>query len=187
MRLVRALCALSLFAGLAVAPAPAAIGQMQQPLELSVKATFLPKFMAYVAWPPASVPQATEPFVICVIGRDPFGARLEQAVSGQRVEQHPLALRRLPTTDGAASCRLAFVGGSASQSAEAALRALHGSPVLTVTDARLGPARGMVHFDLKDGRVRFHIDEADAATSDLAISSRLLGLALTVKTREKQR
>jgi len=188
LRRARALFALLLVTGVAVAPAPAAIGKMAQPLELSVKATFLPKFMAYVAWPPSSPPpQAAEPFQVCVIGRDPFGARLEEAVTGQRIEQHPLTLRRLPTTDGAASCRLAFVGGSASQSTEAALRALHGSPVLTVTDARLGPARGMVHFDLKDGRVRFHIDEADAATSDLAISSRLLGLALTVKTREKQR
>lgn len=187
MRLFNLLSALLLAAWLAMAPAPAAADRRAQPIELSVKATFLPKFMAYIGWPPSSLPQPTEPFLLCVIGRDPFGARLDAAVNGQRVEQHPLALRRMPTTEDAGACRLAFIGGSADQSAEAALRALTGSPVLTVTDARLGPARGMIHFDLKDGRVRFHIDEAGAAASDLAISSRLLGLALTVKTREKLR
>jgi len=172
---------------LAPTPGQTVIGQQPQMLELAVKATYLPKFMAYVAWPPAAMPSAAEPAQLCVIGRDPFGPRLEQAVAGQRVEQHPVVLRRLATTEGAAGCRLAFVGGSPGQSAAAALKALQGAPVLTVTDARLGPARGMVHFELSGGRVRFHIDEAGAASSDLAISSRLLALALTVQPREKHR
>jgi len=172
----------------AAIPLPAAVPQRPQPLELSVKATFLPKFAAYVAWPPSAFPQSSADAIqICVIGRDPFGARLDEAVAGQRINQHPLAVRRLPTAEGAAGCQLAFVGGSPSQSAALALKALQGSPVLTVTDARLGPTRGMVHFDLKGGRVGFHIDDAGAASSDLAISSRLLNLALTVHPREKQR
>ena len=178
-----------LAAALCMIPAPghSMVGQQPRMLELAVKATFLPKFMAYVAWPPAAMPAPAAPVQLCVLGRDPFGARLEQAIAGQRIEQHPLTLRRLETTEGANGCRLAFVGGSPNQSAEAALRALQGAPVLTVTDARLGPARGMVHFELSGGRVRFHIDDAEAASSDLAISSRLLNLALTVQPRERQR
>lgn len=168
-----------------IAPASAIRGTPPKLLELSVKATFLPKFLAYVAWPPAatSAAAATDAIQLCVIGRDPFGPRLDEAVAGQRVDQHPISVRRLETANGASGCRLAFVGGSAAQPAEAALKALQGTPVLTVTDSRLGPARGMVHFDLKDGRVRFHIDDASAASSDLSISSRLLSLALTVKPR----
>jgi hypothetical protein len=157
-----------------------------QPLELAVKATFLPKFMAYVTWPPSTLPPS-EAVQICVIGRDPFGAKLDEAVAGQRVDQHPLVVRRLQTIESAGGCRLAFVGGSAGQSAAAALKVLQGSAVLTVTDARLGAARGIVHFDLKGGRVGFHIDDAGAASKDLTISSRLLSLALTVKPRERPR
>ena len=168
-----------------IAPASAVRGTPPQLLELSVKATFLPKFLGYIAWPPAAAPAASETIQLCVIGRDPFGARLDEAVAGQRVDQRPVAVRRVDTTQAAAGCRLAFVGGSATQPAAAALKALQGTPVLTVTDSRLGPARGMVHFDLKDGRVRFHIDDASAASSDLSISSRLLSLALTVKPRER--
>lgn len=169
------------------APGSAVFGPQPRILELAVKATYLPKFMAYVQWPPAAISPGNEPIQLCVIGSDPFGSRLEQAVAGQQVDQHPVVLRRLKTTEGARNCRLAFVGGSKAQSAAAALKALHGTPVLTVTDARLGPTRGMVHFELSGGRVRFHIDDAGAASSDIEISSRLLDLALTVQPREKQR
>jgi len=61
--------------------------------------------------------------------------------------------------------------------------ALNDKPFLTVTDASLGPERGMVHFALKDGRVRFHIDDARAAHGNLVISARLLSLAITVRQR----
>src|SRR5688500_4400821 len=168
-----------------IAPASAIRGTPPKLLELSVKATFLPKFLAYINWPPNAGPAASEPIQLCVIGRDPFGTRLDEAVAGQRVDQHPVTLRRMETAQAATGCRLAFVSGSAAQPAAAALKALQGTPVLTVTDSRLGPTRGMVHFDLKDGRVRFHIDDASAASSDLSISTRLLSLALTVKPRER--
>ena len=168
-----------------IAPASAIRGMPPKLLELSVKATFLPKFLAYIDWPSTANSAASETIQLCVIGRDPFGSRLDEAVAGQRVDQHPVAVRRVETAQAATGCRLAFVGGSATQPAAAALKALQGTPVLTVTDSRLGPARGMVHFDLKDGRVRFHIDDASAASSDLSISSRLLSLALTVKPRER--
>jgi hypothetical protein len=65
------------------------------------------------------------------------------------------------------------------------LAALRGQPALTVTDAAMGPARGMIHFTLQGGRVRFHIDDDMAARSNLAISARLLGLALSVKPRSR--
>ena len=55
--------------------------------------------------------------------------------------------------------------------------------MLTVTDARAGPQRGMIHFTIVGGRVRFFIDEADAAERGLSISSRLLALAAGVRQR----
>jgi hypothetical protein len=55
--------------------------------------------------------------------------------------------------------------------------------VLTVTDARAGPAQGMIHFTIRQGKVGFHIDDATAARSRLSISSRLLQLAISVRQR----
>jgi len=64
-------------------------------------------------------------------------------------------------------------------------RRLHGQPILTITDDQFGAGRGIVHFVLKAGRVRFHIDDALAARSNLGISARLLSLAVSVKQRSR--
>jgi hypothetical protein len=63
------------------------------------------------------------------------------------------------------------------------LAALHGKPILTVTDSRNGSARGIIHFAVVDGRVRFYIDQAEASVDGVTISSRLLALAIDVKQR----
>jgi hypothetical protein len=170
-----------LAAGLALAcmTAPAAA----QPTEQAVKAAFLPKFVRYINWPPPTRPAPGTPFQLCIIGDDTLGRLLDEAAVGQNVDQHPIVIRRMATTAGAAGCHVAFVTGSAAQSVGDALAALQNMAVLTITDARAGAKRGMIHFALQKGHVRFHIDDAAAATHNLNIDSRLLSLALSVRQR----
>jgi hypothetical protein len=52
-----------------------------------------------------------------------------------------------------------------------------------VTDARTSSHRGIIHFSVVGGRVRFFIDEAEASERGLSISSRLLALAIGVNQR----
>lgn len=168
-----------LASALALAAAPA----RAQPTEEAVKAAFLPKFARYVDWPAAARPAPRAPFQLCVIGRDPFGRLLDQSAASELIDGHAIAVRRLATPDGAAGCHVAFVQGAGAQSTTRLLEALRGQPVLTVTDARAGPQRGMIHFTVAGGRVRFFIDDAEAARRQLSISSRLLALALGVRQR----
>jgi hypothetical protein len=149
------------------------------PSETAVKAAFLTKFPAYVAWPAAARPRPGAPLQICILGGDPFGPLIDEAVRGQQVDGHPLQVRRLGAPAAAGGCHIAFVQGSA----PALLQGLQGKPVLTVTDARAGAQSGMIHFVIHQGRVRFNIDEAQAARSGVGISSRLLGIALNVRQR----
>jgi hypothetical protein len=53
--------------------------------------------------------------------------------------------------------------------------------VLTVTDAAPSGVHGIVNFVLLDDRVRFEIDLGQAARNGIAISSKLLSLAVTVQ------
>jgi len=154
-----------------------------QPTENAVQAAFLPKFARYVEWPAAIRPAPREPFQLCVIGRDPFGPLLDRAAAGEQIEGRGVAIRRLPTVEGSNACHLAFVRGANPQETGRLLLALRGRPVLTITDARAGSPRGMIHFTLAEGRVRFFVDEQEAAARGLAISSRLLALALAVRQR----
>ncbi len=64
------------------------------------------------------------------------------------------------------------------------VEALRGSAVLTVSDAKAqAAATGIINFVVKDERVRFDIDDDAAMQNRLAISSKLLGIALNVKPR----
>ena len=148
-----------------------------------MKAAFLPRFARYVSWPAPASPPTGAPFQLCVVGRDPFGPLLDQAASTELIDGHAVAIRRMASADRAAGCQLAFVQGATPQDTARMLLALHNQAILTVTDARAGPQRGMIHFTIVGGRVRFFIDDAEAAGRGLSISSRLLALAAGVRAR----
>jgi hypothetical protein len=162
--------------------APAARAQ-PPPTQDAVQAAFLPKFARYVDWPAVAQPGPGAPFQLCVIGRDPFGPMLDAAAAGEQIDGHGVTVRRLARADGAAGCHLAFVEGAARPETQRLLFALRQQPILTVTDARAGPQRGMIHFTMVSGRVRFFIDQEEAAQRGLTISSRLLALAAGVRPR----
>ena len=178
---------LALALGLAMLPssgrvAEAADAGSGKSLELAVKATFLDKFEPFVTWPEAAFSTPTAPFALCVIGDNPLGALIDRAVSGQSYGAHEIRVYRLPTLSSNSLCHLAYIGTQNPQSALQALNAVQNMPVLTVTDSiRDNAAKGIINFVTADNRVRFEIDEAAATRNGLAISSKLLSLAIAVK------
>jgi hypothetical protein len=151
-------------------------------LEYAVKAAFLYKFASFVDWPPGSFETESSPFVLCVVGADPFGGRIRSAANGQTVGSHPIILRQLAKEEPRSNCHAMFVSGSDGKSASEALNSVRGTPTLTVTDSALGPTAGIIHFVIADDRVTFDIDNAAAARNHLVISSKLLALARRVNT-----
>lgn len=153
-------------------------------LEYTVKAAYLTKFGIYVEWPGTAFASPTAPLNVCVVGDDPFGALLDTAADAQRVDGHPIAVRRLKTVTRETGCHVLYIAASEAPRLAQIVDALRGSAVLTVSDARNGAnATPVISFVVKDNRVRFNVDEEAAAQNGLSISSKLLGLALTVKPR----
>jgi uncharacterized protein DUF4154 len=148
--------------------------------DTAVKAAFIPKFARYVTWPASAPGRANAQLMICIIGDDPFGTALTQAAVGQEIDGRPFVVKRLPSAAGASNCAIAFVDGAR---AGETLAALGRQPILTVTDSRGSAQRGIIHFAIVDGRVRFFIDNAQAQARGLTISSRLLALAIGVNQK----
>ena len=121
------------------------------------------------------MPKGSDPFVLCVIGRDPFGAMLDDAARSQLIDGRRIVVRRLDSAAAADACHIVFLSGRTEVVSSAA------RPILTVTDASNGGTRGIINFVIADGRVRFFIDERSAAQRGLSISSRLLALAVGVR------
>ena len=153
----------------AAAPAHAQVS------ETAVKAAFIPKFARYVTWPS----NGSGPMAICIIGDEPFGNAIDHAAASQSVDGRSFVVKRVSTT-AASGCSIAVVTGAHTGETLAALGRL---PILTITDSRSSSARGVIHFAISDGRVRFYIDNAQAQARGLTISSRLLALALGVNQR----
>jgi hypothetical protein len=164
----RALALLLLAA--ALAGAGTAVGEFQ------LKAAFLFHFPAFVEWPATALPRDKAPFVIGVLGEDPFGASLDDMVRGETVNQHPLTVERYRSTAEIHDCQILFIPAAELARVDAkAFAALKGHSVLTVTDADGGAPRGVIIALVKrDNRIRLRIDLEAARESNLIISSKLL-------------
>lgn len=142
-------------------------------LEYAVKANFLYKFGDYVTWPEGALGDDSAPVNLCLVGPDPFGALLDDAVKGERIATHPVQVIRIPQADK--NCHIVFT-----RSDPDAVNAVKGRPVLTISE---GNAGAVITFVIRDNRVRFEIDQQAAAVNGLDISSRLLALAVLVKPK----
>lgn len=158
-----------------------ATGAEAQTTDTAVKAAFLPRFTRYVQWPAQALPPGGGAFNLCLIGGDPFGRMLDVAAKEQSVDGRSIQVRRLDSAAGTAGCHVAFVQGSRTQPVGEQIAALSQRPILTVTDAANGGQRGIIHFSVINGRVRFFIDDGAARRHGLSISSRLLALAVGVQ------
>ena len=167
---------LSLIAAPGRAQAPPA------PTEYQVKAVFLFNFSQFVDWPAASFADARAPLVIGVLGNDPFGATLDEIVSGETVNGRPLAVRRYDSVDQIDTCHILFVDRSQAQQLEAVFAELKGRSVLTVADfAGFAQRGGIIRFITVDNKIRLRVNLAAAQAAKLTISSKLLRPAQIVE------
>jgi len=147
--------------------------------EYAIKAAFLYKFGDFIIWPSAG-PE----FRVCVFGHDPFGPALDGVVAGERVGERPVVVARHASFQGGEACDVAYLGGLPAAELRTALTALRADAVLTVTDeATNGEIRGIVHFALRQNRVRFYIDTAQVKENGLTVRSNLLELAILDQKR----
>ena len=146
-----------------------------------MKAAFIYNFSKFVHWPAAT---ADKTLAICVLGKDPFGPALEEALLGKRVDGRELVARRLASAENAAGCNVLFVSSSEEAGVERILNALHGAPVLTIGDMdQFAERGGMINLTTQGGRIRFEINLAAIERTGLRVSSQLLKLARIVSER----
>jgi len=147
--------------------------------EYQIKAAFLLNFTRFVDWP--EPPDASDSFTLCVVGRDPFGATLDEVAGGQVVHGRPLLIRRNIGLAELRSCRVVFLASSEMYRSKEVIESLTDCSVLTVGEARdFAVHGGVINFVMQDGKVRFQVNLAAAARAHLKVNFRLLQLAIIV-------
>lgn len=151
------------------------------PTEYEVKAAFIYNFAKYIRWPEASTSETSKPFVIGVIGRDPFGQALDDAVRGRSLEGRAVVARRFGRVEEVADCDILFIGLSERNNLQRIFEALRHAPVLTIGDMdRFAEHGGMINLTTEEKRVRFEINVEAAERAGLRLGSQLLRLARIV-------
>src|ERR1051326_3490062 len=152
--------------------------------EYQLKAAFLLNFARFVEWPSNS--GTTDPLVIGIFGRNPFGTALDQVINGKTINGRPLIVRRISDPSGLQACNLIFFPEPDSQRFGEAANKLANLMVLTVGESDGFAARGgMINFVVKDGRVLFEVNPSAASRAGIKFSSKLLQLAIIVKDGAK--
>jgi hypothetical protein len=153
--------------------------------EYEIKAAFLYNFAVFVEWPSSAFRDDQSPFVVGVVGRDPFGSILEETFRGKDVGGRRISVQRVPTAKDLGACHLVFVCSSEADSMPRILESLKGSPTLTVGEmdgfAALG---GCVGFYAEGRKVRFEINLPTVKRTGLKVSSKLLRLARILETQK---
>ena len=153
------------------------------PGEYQVKAVFLFNFTHFVEWPADTFADPQAPFVIGVLGQDPFGSALDEAVRGESVNGRPLVVQRYSGVADLKPCQILFIDRSVDGAMEKALAALAHQRTLTVSDLDTATPRAVIiRFLNENQKIRLQINVDSARSAGLTISSKLLRPAQVIGT-----
>ncbi len=161
--------------------------QQSSATEYNVKAVFLFNFAQFVSWPESAFTSANAPLVIGILGDDPFGTYLDKTVRNEKVNGHPLEVRRFKDATDAKGTHILFINLPKADKLEKALGDLEGQNTLTVGDTpNFAKSGGMIRFFMDNSKIRIRVNLDEVKDADLTISSKLLKLAEVIQNGKVQ-
>jgi hypothetical protein len=156
--------------------------QVKPQAEYQLKAAFLYNFTRFIEWPVQHYNSPSSPFIIGVLGKDPFGAYLDELVKGERIDGHPIEVQRFDDIKDIRRCNILFLHSDSALRLKEAIPALNQKGILTVSDAsNFARWGGAIRFFKEDNKLRLQINTASIKVAQLNISSKLLNLAKIYK------
>jgi hypothetical protein len=183
-RMFRHCCALCVFFSTVMWPGSSASLVAQSTNEYQLKAAFLFNFAKFIDWPDKSFAGPQSPFMVCVVGRDPFGSALDSQLLSKSVDNRTLQIARFPSVNNMLlenRCQIAFISSSEKDHFRQVIDSFQGQNILLVGDADgFAASGGAIEFALEGDHVRFAINPEAADRAGLHVSSKLLALARIV-------
>ncbi|MEO8088244.1 MAG: YfiR family protein [Bacteroidota bacterium] len=157
-----------------------ASGQHTDVNEYQVKAVFLYNFTQFIDWPATSFNTPEEPFVIGIIGENPFGFFLDEVIAGEKFGTHPIIVKKFEEIHDISNCHILYINSSDAIWVGKILSSVSDKNMLTVSDApNFSKVGGMVRFFTENKKIRLQINVERSKASRLNISSKLLSVSKT--------
>ena len=152
----------------------------------TVKAVFLERFTRFVEWPPeAAIDAKLQPFIIAVIGKNPFGTRLDTIYSTRKILDKKVKIIYISNVNEIEGCHLLFVSKSKKNDFHKIISFTRNKPILTIGDTTGFAKKGcLMNFYTLDNLIRFKVNEKAVRESGLSMSYLLLKAARIVKPGE---
>lgn len=151
--------------------------------EYEVKAVFLHHFFQFVQWPDSAFSDSSSPYIVGVLGDDPFGHLIDEALQGDSVGGRPIHIRRYEDLQAARESHLLYIAETDEKKLKKMLDNLRNQEVLTVSDVEgFGSMGGMIELAKNGTSLKLKINHQSAKDAKLQISSRLLKLAEIIST-----
>ena len=144
--------------------------------EYDLKAVLLFNLTQFVDWPRGATDDPASPWVIGVLGRDPFGRSLDEVVRNETHLNRPIVVHRFRNLESMDNCHILFVGISEKEGLSRVLQVLRHRAILSVGDSEgFVGAGGMVQFrKTPNGKIQLRIDLAAVREGGLTVSAKLL-------------
>jgi hypothetical protein len=151
--------------------------------EPQLKAVFLFNFAQFTEWPASAFASTNAPFVIGVLGTDPFGHHLDETVRNESIRNRHVVVQRYRKLEEIKECHILYISQSEALRLNQIIAAFKEKPVLTVSDIPDSAYKGvMIRFLTEQNRIRLRINLKAAKEAGLTLSSKLLRLAEIVET-----
>ncbi len=147
--------------------------------EYLLKAGFLEKFTRFIEWPgETNIADNTKPFVISVIGENPFDKKLDQIFETTKIKNRKVEIRYISELEEIQDSHILFITKSKEKQLSGILSLTQGKPVLTVSDTDGFGEKGVrINFFIEQNKIRFEINKDAIQKSGLQISYLLLNIA----------
>jgi len=162
--------------------------QAQKFSEYEVKAAFLEKFTRFVEWPAeAHMEDVNKPFVIGIMGENPFNSILEKMYANQKIKNKKVEIRYISVLEDVKNCNLLFITQSKNNRVDQIQYYLKNLPILTVCDDIRYSKKGVqIMLFVESNHVYFEIDQNAVKLSGLYMNSLLLKMSKTINTKEEK-
>jgi Fe2+ transport system protein FeoA len=143
--------------------------------EYRLKAVYLYKFARYVGWPKEAFQNTDSPFVIGILGPDPFGNSLERIAALRKIGSRTIVVRNYELATEIEDCHVLFISKELEIERRIdALGFLAGRSILLVGETPgFLEEGGVINFTIQNKRIRNVISTSALRREKLEISSRV--------------
>lgn len=145
------------------------------------KALFIYNFTKQIDWPAA---EKTGDFVISIVGSNEMEAQLKTIVTGKKVGNQDIVLKKLKTVDEVTKCHILYLASSACSASNmtTVLSKLEGASTLIVTDRPGSLEKGAcINFLIRAEKIKFELNKQALTDRKLQISTYLENMSASVE------